>query len=330
MDDAKLHDEPGRLAALHRYEVLDTPKEAAFERLTNLVKTVLNVPMCAVSLIDANRQWFKSCVGLASTQTDRDVSFCTHTISRREPMQVPDATVDPRFSSNPFVTGAPFIRSYLGVPLSTPDGYNVGSLCAIDTEKRRYTPDQISVLQSFAALVVDELELRRIAQTDHLTGAATRRSFCVELEKALSHHRRAGAPSALLLLDIDHFKRINDTYGHAAGDIVLQSIANRLTTNLRSHDMLGRIGGEEFGILLHGATMRDAMDAAERFRGLLAHVPIAHTPPLPVTASFGIACSEDGLTAQRWLADADQALYEAKRSGRNRCIASSDCAKSYA
>jgi GAF domain-containing protein len=148
LEDVKLHDEPGRLAALHRYEILDTPKESSFERITGLVKTVLNVPMCAVSLIDTDRQWFKSCVGLTVSQTTRNISFCTHTIMERQPLHIPDATLDARFAENPLVTGDPFIRSYLGVPLSTPDGYNIGSLCAIDTKARTFSIDQIAVLQS--------------------------------------------------------------------------------------------------------------------------------------------------------------------------------------
>ena len=138
--DPKLNDEPARLAALDRYEVLDTPPEQPFDRITALVQTVLNVPICSVALIDAQRQWFKSCVGLTARQTARDISFCTHTIQEREPFYIPDAQLDTRFRENPLVTGDPFIRSYLGIPLSTPDGYNVGSLCAIDIIPRDFTP----------------------------------------------------------------------------------------------------------------------------------------------------------------------------------------------
>lgn len=320
MTDAKLQDEPGRLAALHRYEVLDTPKESAFERITGLVKTVLNVPMCAVSLIDTDRQWFKSCVGLTAPQTARDISFCTHTIQRREPMNIPDATMDDRFRDNPLVTGDPHIRSYLGVPLSTPDGYNVGSLCAIDVKPRDFSPEQVGVLSSFAALVVDELELRRIAQTDHLTGASTRRSFSLELEKALAQYRRSGVRAALIMLDIDHFKKINDTYGHPAGDVVLKSVAAELGKQLRSNDTLGRLGGEEFGILLRDTDGATAGDIAERFRLALERVNIDHEPKLSVTASFGLSMLDESVdSVDAWMSSADGALYEAKRGGRNRC-----------
>lgn len=324
VEDTKLHDEPRRLAALHRYDVLDSPREFQFDRITALVEKVLNVPMCAVSLIDADRQWFKSCIGLNVSQTSRNISFCTHTIKARQPLHITNATLDERFADNPLVKGKPFIRSYLGVPLSTPDGYNIGSLCAIDTKARTFTADQIAVLKSFAMVVVDELELRRVAQTDHLTGAATRRSFCLELDKALAHFRRTGAPATLLMLDVDHFKLVNDTYGHPVGDMVLRTVAAGLMGRLRMNDVLGRLGGEEFGILLRGSPPVYATGVAERFRVIIETMKLPETQPPSVTASFGVAplqhCTP---TSEQWIALADAALYRAKRGGRNRCCTTS-------
>jgi hypothetical protein len=151
MIDTKLADEAARLAALRRYEILDTLPEAPFDRITGLVKAVFEVPIALVSLIDADRQWLKSCVGMDVSETPREISFCTHTIQRREPMVIANATEDPRFANNPLVTGPPYIASYLGAPLETPDGYNVGSLCAIDTKPRTFSATQIEVMKSFAA-----------------------------------------------------------------------------------------------------------------------------------------------------------------------------------
>ncbi len=320
MTDLKLQDEAGRLAALRSYEVLDTPREAAFDQITNLIKTIFDVPICTVSLVDKDRQWFKSCVGMPFQQTDRDVSFCAHTILERGAFFVPDMTLDPRFAQNPQVTGDPFIRSYLGVPLCSPDGYNVGSLCAIDIVPRTYTADQVQVLKSFADLVVNELELRRIAQVDHLTGAATRRGFTLEMEKALSKFLRSGSRSSLIVLDVDHFKRVNDTYGHPVGDFVLRSVTEKLSSHLRHGDTLGRLGGEEFGILLGNTGLDQALDAAERLRVHLASFQISSNPPLCVTASFGVATLDHETTAvEGWMATADEALYQAKKAGRNRC-----------
>ena len=323
MFDSKLQDEPARLAALHRYDVLDTAAEPAFDRITSLVKTILNVPICAVSLVDANRQWFKSCVGLDVSETAREISFCAHTIQARAPMNVGDATIDARFSTNPLVTGTPFIRSYLGIPLSSPDGYNLGSLCAIDTKPRTFDSSQVEVLESFAALVMNEMELRRVAQLDHLTGAASRRGFVAEVEKAIARFVRSQEPAALLVMDIDYFKSINDTHGHPAGDCVLRNVGSLLRSMVRSSDVVGRLGGEEFGILLPGQSLDEAADTAERLRFSLEQRPIEYDPPIPVTASFGVAAlGNRKLSFDAWLAGADQSLYAAKRTGRNRvCVA---------
>lgn len=320
MIDAKLHDEPGRLAALGRYEVMDTPREAPFERITGLVRAVLNVPISTLSLIDADRQWYKSCVGMESSDLPREFSFCTHTIQEREPLYVPDTLQDSRFAIYPTVTGAPYIRSYLGVPLANPEGFNVGALCALDVRPHEFSCGQIEVLKSFAALAVDELELRRIAQIDSLTGAATRRGFLLELEKAIAKFVRRGQSTVLLTLDIDHFKRINDAFGHPSGDAVLRTVTSRLQDMLRTEDLLGRLGGEEFGILLADTEVDRAAETAERLRGALENAPFELKEPLRVTASFGIsAIGEDRLSPELWLASADEALYSAKRNGRNRC-----------
>ena len=323
MADPRLKDEAGRLAALQRYEVLDTPHEAAFDRITGLVKTVFQVPISTLSFIDAERQWIKSCVGISATQMARDVSFCAHTIKGREPLFIPDTTQDARFAKSAFVTGDPFVRSYLGVPLATPDGYNVGSLCAVDVVPREYSSAQVEILRAFAALVVDELELRRIAQTDFLTGAVTRRGFTLEMEKTLARFRRSGHPAALLMLDIDHFKQVNDTYGHPAGDMVLKTVARGLADKLRVSDTLGRLGGEEFGIVLQDVEHEPAVDTAERLRCHVESLEIPNEPDLRVTASFGISTLNPQIeSVEQWLALVDEALYEAKRGGRNRvCVA---------
>lgn len=317
--DTKLHDEPARLAALRSYEILDTPREAAFDRITSLVRTVLNVPIAIVTLVDKDRQWFKSCIGLESDSTPRDISFCTHTIMSRNPMNVPNARLDPRFAENPLVLGPPHIGSYLGVPLCTHEGYNLGSLCVIDTQPRNFDKGQEEVLKSFAALVMDELELRRIAAVDYLTGAASRRTFCLETERCMARYSRHQRPSSLVVFDIDYFKKVNDTYGHPGGDAALRSICATLGMLLRSTDTMGRLGGEEFGILLADTGSSDAFETAERLRRAVEATTIPFDPPFNVTASFGVVpYRPEFRTADDWLCKADEALYESKRNGRNR------------
>jgi len=316
---ATLIDEPGRLAALDRYAVLDTPAEAQFDRITMLVSKVLKVPMAAVSLIDGHRQWFKSAQGLDVAATARQVSFCTHTIQTRSPMLVPDARRDPRFAANPLVTGAPFIHSYAGVPLTTPDGQNVGALCAFDTVPRCFDKAEIDLLSTFAALVVDELELRMIAQTDYLTGAMSRRAIVHDMQRALARHDRMQEPAAILTLDVDRFKAINDSLGHPVGDLVLTTLVDACSQKIRAQDSFGRLGGEEFALLLADTTLDQAVVAAERFRAAIAAMTVPGHPGLHVTASFGVTAMAPGDDVVGWLARADRALYAAKDGGRNRC-----------
>lgn len=320
MDDARLRDDAARIAALHRLDVLDTGIEQPFEKIVTLVRTVLAVPIATVTLVDRDRQWFKAHRGLDRQETPRSISFCTHTIQQREPLIVEDAHLDPRFADSPLVAGPPHIRSYAGIPLRTPEGYNVGSLCAMDTRTRRFSPADIAILSNLANIVCDELELRMIAQVDHLTGALTRRGFIEQAEREIARSHRYGRPSTLMMLDVDHFKSVNDTYGHATGDQVLQQIANIAEVTLRPSDVFGRLGGEEFAILLPETGGDEAVVVAERLRQAIAdhpmRLPVGGT--LQVTASFGIAALAPTLgSVPAWLESADTMLYSAKSGGRN-------------
>ncbi len=156
--------EAERLQALRNYDILDTPPEIAFERLVSLAARLFNVPIALVSLIDTDRQWLKSCFGMDTRETSRELSFCAHTILSEQVMVVPDARADLRFADNPTVTGASGIRFYAGAPLQTPSGHNLGSFCLVDTVPHQFTQEQQSMLEDMAAIVVDELELRRTAR----------------------------------------------------------------------------------------------------------------------------------------------------------------------
>ena len=158
-------DEAERLEALRRYEVLDTRPERAFDRLARIAATLLDVPVALVTLVDEDRQWFKSRVGFDPTETTRAVSFCAHAILDDAVMVVPDATQDPRFSDNPNVTGPEHVRFYAGAPLRTSDGFRLGTICAFDREPRPdgITPEQRRLLADLADAVVDELELHDAA-----------------------------------------------------------------------------------------------------------------------------------------------------------------------
>lgn len=322
MPNNTLVDEQGRLAALARYDILDTPSEGAFDTITNLVRTALGVPMAAVSFIASDRQWFKSHPGIDMEETAREFAFCDHTIRDITPMIVSDTAADSRFSDNPLVTGDPQISAYAGVPLRTPDGYSIGSLCAIDTRTRIFEPGQIELLQGLAAVVVEQLELRNLAERDSLTGALTRRAFVAEIDKKIALFARRQRPASIAMFDIDHFKSVNDGHGHAAGDRVIKAVVDLCSTLKRPSDTLGRLGGEEFALLLPETDEADAIKSAQRFCDAIAGLAIPQHPLISVTASFGVAeIAPDRMTSVLWLTAADTALYDAKRSGRNRvCV----------
>lgn len=315
----KLDDEAGRQAALERYDLSEKRIEP-FERITALVKAVLGVPMAAVTFIDGDLQRIHTREGFDLEETSRSDSFCTHTIAMSEPLVVDDARIDPRFSDNPLVrSGA--LTSSLGVPLTTPDGYNLGALCALDTVSRQFCTEDAEMLARFAGLVVDELELRTIARLDALTGTLTRRAFVEGATRAIDRFGRYARPASLLLFDIDHFKSINDSFGHPIGDEVLRQVADVAKSMLRPSDLLGRLGGEEFGVLLPETDTAAGVVLAERIRGAIRKLEMPDLNGRLVSASFGISgLSGIVRSAEGWLAEADAALYIAKRSGRDRCI----------
>jgi signal transduction histidine kinase len=152
--------EAERLHALRRYQILDTPSEVAFDRLTALAARLLDVPIAQVTLVDEHRQWFKASHGAPRGETPRKLSFCAHAILQDDVLSVSDATNDPRFSNNALVTGDPKIRAYAGAQIKSADGFNLGTVCAIDTVPREFTPEQREILHELAAIAADEMELR--------------------------------------------------------------------------------------------------------------------------------------------------------------------------
>ncbi|TJZ92013.1 sensor domain-containing diguanylate cyclase [Paracoccus gahaiensis] len=314
-DDAKLEDEAGRVAALSRYHALDTAPETELSQIVGLARDVFQVSQASVNLIDRHRLWMMATAGAARAECRREDAFCDHTIRAAKPMAVPNLLEDERFRDSPFVQGEAHMRAYLGVPLTSPEGYNVGTLCLLHTAPRLFTATDADILVRFSELVVSQLEMRLIAQQDELTGTLTRRAFLQRLDGALA----SPDPFALVVLDLDMFKAINDTFGHPVGDIVLTSTARTIAGQVRSGDAFGRLGGEEFGLVLAGADSRDAMALAERIRAHVGAQVIAETGR-PVTLSLGVAVRTPADDRTSLLLRADLALYEAKHDGRDRTV----------
>ena len=471
LPQSTIDDEERRLATLGRYGVLDTPAEQAFDDLTRLAAQVLGAPIALVSLIDRDRQWFKSRVGVEVCSTPRDMAFCDHAIRHREVMVVEDASRDPRFATNPLVVGEPFIRFYAGAPLLTDEGFALGTLCVIDHQPRVFGPAQRETLALLARQVMAQLTLRkqarnletllhdlqgrtqllsqlshrvpgviyqyqrfpdgsscfpyaserlwdmfevhpedsvrdaasvlarihpqdlsgvldsietsfenltpwrqefrvvlpqqgtkwrfgdavpehlsdgsvlwhgfitditerrlhqerthRLAYYDPLTGLPNRRLLIDRLERELAHLRRCGRLGALLFIDLDNFKQINDARGHAVGDDLLRQVAQRLTNVLRQDDTVARLGGDEFVVQVGNldpdveVAARQARLVAEKVRSVLeARYEVAGFP-YSSTGSIGLTVFPrgDATTVDDLLREADTAMYRAKSGGRNR------------
>lgn len=155
--------EAQRMKTLREYNVLDTPPEAVYDDIAHVCAGVCDTPIALITLVDGRRNWFKARVGVDDelTESPRDISFCGHAILREEIFEVTDAVLDERFTDNPLVAEAPHIRYYAGAPLITPDGYKLGTICAIDIRPRRLTEAQRDTLAALSRLVMRQLDRRR-------------------------------------------------------------------------------------------------------------------------------------------------------------------------
>jgi diguanylate cyclase (GGDEF)-like protein len=316
-------EEQARLAALDRFDLLDTPPEESFDRVTRLTRRLFNVSMSTVTLIGGHRQWFKSRQGVADVETDRRSALCNVAISQPQPLIIPDTLADSRFSTNPFVVGPPFIRSYAGAQLWTKDGFAIGSLCAMDEKPRAFDDADVAALVDLARVVMEVAELRAFAMKDELTEALSRRAFRSGAGHAIELARRHKHDLSCILLDLDHFKAVNDAHGHDIGDLVLRATVDVCREELRAADLIGRLGGEEFAVLLPHTGLPSAMEVAEKLRAAVARAYVqSQNGSVRPTASFGVAVLDaTAPDVDELVRRADRALYAAKEAGRNTCRA---------
>ncbi|WP_018412700.1 GGDEF domain-containing protein [Methyloversatilis thermotolerans] len=337
--------EDERLSALRAMAVLDTPPSQAFDDLTRLASALFDLPIALVSLVDSDRQWFKSVQGLCISSTRRDQAMCARTLVARDGlMVVPDLALDERFADTELAR-AHGVRFYAGATLYSPDSHALGAFCVMDRRPRQLDPAQQELLRALArqaqaqlqlVLRLDQLhtlaselhlrqqileqrcvELENEASTDALTGVGSRRAAEDRLRHECAIAQRLRLPFSLCLIDVDHFKKVNDRYGHPHGDEVLRQVASLIADAARSTDYIGRWGGEEFIALLPNTDQGGAHAIAERIRRRVENGDWDR--PEALTVSVGLStftARQPG--AEHLIGLADAALYRAKAAGRNR------------
>lgn len=471
-------DEAFRISTLHDLNLLDTPSEDRFDRLTRICQQLFKVPMALISLIDSDRQWFKSAAGLNISETPRSVSFCGHTILEQQIFVVNDTHLDHRFADNPLVTNAPHIRFYAGRPLSAANGQPIGTLCVLDREPRGFDPVDARLLNDLSELIEKEINfpdlktlnerlrqseqqlldslaqlrnnerherarnrslelisrgyalrevlnsiayeieqccpdavacielinnsndsdnrywgqrrqrdpqpgvwscyaagisatngddlgtltivrpqpgtqdssVRRLieesailagiaierdqsdrmvwkqANYDSLTGLPNRNLLRERLGQELTKARRRRLRLGLMFIDLDHFKAVNDTFGHQQGDNVLTRVGKRLQTCMRDSDTVARLGGDEFTVLaVELSERKDIESIAGKILEELSREFKLDQASVFLSASIGIAFYPDhGEDMDTLIRYADDAMYTAKNSGGNRFFINSD------
>ena len=303
-----------RIIDLRALEILDTPAEERFDRITRIAQRLFDVPIALVSLVDEDRQWFKSRLGLDATETSREVSFCAHAILDDRVLLVPDAHLDERFRDNPLVAGDPRIRFYAGAPIDSPSGNKLGTLCVIDRKPRDLSPEDLEALRDLADMVEKEIAAIQLATSDTLTHLRNRRGFMLVARQVLSFARRTEKPACLIFVDLDGMKRINDELGHEEGDRALIHTANLLSATFRNSDITARLAGDEFCVLLSGSSALEARSAVDRLMAAVEERNRDSTPALSL--SVGLAdwspASEESL--DELMRRADREMYVHKRS----------------
>lgn len=318
----RLSDEEGRLGALHRYGLPRAGEGEAIDRIVKIALAATGAPIAGVSVVGRDTQSFLAVRGLPTTPIANHQSLCALAIVDSRPLIVEDTQAVESTARLDLVTGERGVRSYLGVPVVSDDGYNLGTVFVMDTQPRHFSEQDVTILVNLSRLVSAQLASRHPDDFDFVTGALTRRRFQTLVEREFDRATRYERPASLVFIDIDNFRKVNAGMGAAMADEVLKAVSNRCMEVLRSTDCFGRIGGEEFGMLLPETLAYESSQCAERLREIVSNLRFrTETGVTAITASFGIAPLNESIKAStQWFARADVALYVAKQSGGN-CVA---------
>lgn len=262
-------DELLRLETLQNLKLLDTDPEERFDRVTRLAKRLFGTKIALVSLVDDDRQWFKSCQGLDVKETGRDISFCGHAILGSDVLVVNDTHIDERFSDNPLVTDDPSIRFYAGYPLSAPNGQKIGTLCIIDDVARDMSEDDLKLLRDLGEMVEEEFAVASIVNCDPTTGLSNRAGFISAASHLIALCQRNNLPVTLMEFELPNLALIRSALGREGEVRAITELAQLLQVNLRESDIVGRVSDDAFLVLLTGTDESNVVVARDRILDLL-------------------------------------------------------------
>ncbi|WP_407333513.1 diguanylate cyclase domain-containing protein [Enterovibrio sp. 27052020O] len=282
-------DETLRLQSLENLNILDTSAEERFDRLSRLAKQMFATKVAAISFIDANRQWVKSCIGPLNQEIPRDISFCAHTILSSEPLVVNNASTDPRFCGNPLVTAEPNVQFYAGYPIKHANGTILGTLSIMDDEPRGFDDYDIACFKDIADLVQSELRAIQLTTQDQLTGLLNAHGFQVLSQNSLNMCERLNAPASLAYFDVRGLKKINRSQGNREGDNALMFFAELLTFGFRDSDVLARLESDKFAVLLTNTPIANTQDILDRFKERVDRYAVEKK--LPYTLDYNVGVS---------------------------------------
>ncbi|TMP08217.1 GGDEF domain-containing protein [Pseudoalteromonas sp. S3178] len=304
-----------RLHALRALRILDTAHEERFDRVTRIAKRMFNVSISLVTLIDEDRQWFKSRQGLDVCELPRESSFCGHTINQNELLIIPDTSIDERFFDNPFVISDPKIRFYAGFPLKLKQGVVIGTLCLADNKPRNLSDEEKQLLKDLGTLVEQEIQSIQLATIDELTKISNRRGFLNLAEYTLNRCKQNKVSMSLILFDLNKFKQINDVYGHHEGDFVLSTFAQIMLSSFCDCEVIGRLGGDEFVAMLSDSNQKKANDVLQRFAEAIKQTNNVLNKPYNIDYSLGLVNFkyDTDKTIVEMIQDADTAMYKQKK-----------------
>lgn len=337
---ARPANEEQRLASLQRMQLLDTPDEEAFDRITRIAQHLFAVPIALVSLVDLNRQWFKSCVGLPVRETPRDVSFCGHAILGNDLFIIENAPADERFADNPLVTGGPNIRFYAGRPLRNAEGYNIGTLCIIDDKPRHLSGEQRRMFNDLGIWAETVLRLRQLsesqqmllqqldaaqrnAQIDPLLQVWNQQGIRALVEQELQLRTQTPRPLLIASVSLDQYPSLQQRYGVDFANQALKQMCSNVRSLSGEHAQIGRVRDDELLLLRTDAASAEAESFGNQLRKAINAADTLTTvegQTIPFSASIGMVAIRPELTSlalSDLLSAIEQAHYQAKRNGGN-------------